>query len=921
MDSYRHQNTTAYPQREEPPHPLSSSTDELVRRVEALDEELHKRLTREVAVLFTDIRGSSTFFKIHGDIAGRLMMQRHYDMLFPLIAQHQGTVVKTVGDSIMATFFDPRNAVSAAIAMQRTLSEYNVHQSTDDPIRIRIGINFGKGIIEQNDVYGNVVNIASKLVSVGESEQIVVSQSIWESLENQSEFVFSPLRTDTPFYSNLKLKAYAVRWREAEQMEEKEMTILSLAIIKRNSVSLQESAADGAQGDAPNFPSPIEQIVREKAFRTTINPLGGLQAVFEYAETAIETALDILRIFQQGGQAFHIGIHTGRIMVEEVEIIGGKEADEARERAGSHEIYLTQSTYAILKDNLLLHFLPLPVRLPNGTALHKLLVESSAKGTIEETRPADHALAHGECFYCSSTQHHPSTCPSKLIPYHTNSLNEMGYLSLPEMKAQFAKHFPTIVKPINPHQEDISVPLIGDQQYSSLKVPFEAFYEVNEVFQLRFLRKVWSTEAADWKNVTLAGAPRRMGGFLWLGEDSLRVGKHEESLIMFNKTLAHGAEDYKPHTGLGFLAIEQGDLIKASHHFQQALSCTVNPVQRSYVMLLLARIHELKGNYDDAADTVRQALMVAPHFLEAQYRHGVLLAKQGNTREALSIFRALIAAKPDYYPRVLIDPCLNDARQALDTLTKEIFDQAYDQASDNIRSIKRNLTDHQEWFSKEDYEYKTAEKILDQTVKLFEGNGYFGLLDVVSYGLDIKDKLRSALKNRRRSLRKNFSLLQGIGEAYERYLDSYSYKSLLSYADTLLLKRYNDALDKAQSASLIESAESLREAQQLIKELFSLSRKIGTNRKKLDFLKMTLFSSECFFKFFARFLLCTLTVSAVSCFILIGYEGYAHSLSSFSRETIADYVRFSSFCGMLFGAGAAVYWLYNNFDRLYAKLK
>jgi len=38
--------------------------------VEALDEELHKRLTREVAVLFTDIRGSSTFFKIHGDIAG-----------------------------------------------------------------------------------------------------------------------------------------------------------------------------------------------------------------------------------------------------------------------------------------------------------------------------------------------------------------------------------------------------------------------------------------------------------------------------------------------------------------------------------------------------------------------------------------------------------------------------------------------------------------------------------------------------------------------------------------------------------------------------------------------------------------------------------------------------------------------------------
>src|SRR4030042_2648233 len=106
MDSYRHQSTTAYPQRKSPPL-LSSDTDKPVKRVAALDQELQKRLTREVAVLFTDIRGSSIFFKIHGDIAGRLMMQRHYDMLFPLIEGHQGTVVKTVGDSIMATFFAP----------------------------------------------------------------------------------------------------------------------------------------------------------------------------------------------------------------------------------------------------------------------------------------------------------------------------------------------------------------------------------------------------------------------------------------------------------------------------------------------------------------------------------------------------------------------------------------------------------------------------------------------------------------------------------------------------------------------------------------------------------------------------------------------------------------------------------------------
>jgi ABC-type multidrug transport system fused ATPase/permease subunit len=135
------------------------------------------------------------------------------------------------------------------------------------------------------------------------------------------------------------------------------------------------------------------------------------------------------------------------------------------------------------------------------------------------------------------------------------------------------------------------------------------------------------------------------------------------------------------------------------------------------------------------------------------------------------------------------------------------------------------------------------------------------------------------------------------------------------------LKHYGDLLDRARSASLVESAESLREAQVFIKELFSLSKKIANNRKKLDFLKVTVFSSECFFKFLFRFLVCSVSVSAVSCLVLIGYEAYSSSLSAFSREAITDYVKFSSFCGTLFGAGAAVYWIYNNFDQLYSKLK
>ena len=242
--------STQLPKRQEK---ARADTDDLIKRVAELDEELHKRLTREIAVLFTDIRGSTTFFEIHGDIAGRLMMQRHYDMLFPIIEGNEGAIVKTVGDSIMATFNDPKSAVIAAIGMQKRLSSYNAEQSNEDPIRIRIGVNFGKGIIEENDVFGNVVNVASKLVSIGESEQIVVGESIYQKLKTSEDLVFFPFKAEPSFYSNLQLKAYVVRWQEEDQREEKEMTVLSLALIDQSKSLYDEETGEDKDDTAPNF--------------------------------------------------------------------------------------------------------------------------------------------------------------------------------------------------------------------------------------------------------------------------------------------------------------------------------------------------------------------------------------------------------------------------------------------------------------------------------------------------------------------------------------------------------------------------------------------------------------------------------------------------------------------------------------------
>jgi len=919
MDSSQHQNNINSKTLEKQEN-SNSNADELIKRVEELNEELQKRLTREITILFSDIRGSTTFFKTHGDIAGRLMMQRYYDMLSPLITQQAGTIVKTIGDSIMALFDDPYNAVKAAIEMQRRLSEYNAHLPKEDLIRIRIGINFGKGIIEDNDVYGNVVNEASKLVSIGDSDQILVSESTYEKLQSTQDITFFPLRTDQSFYSNLKLRIYAVRWQEADQRREKEMTTMSLALINHTSFIYGDEG--GEEGGTPsNYFSPIEHIIKEKAFRTTVDPEWRLRAIFEDAKTAVETALEIPEIFQKLDQVFHIGIHKGPVLIEEVEIHGGEEADEAREKAGTNEIYITHPLYESIKDSALLKSLPLPTYLKNGVSLHKVLWEPIEKRRVEEPHLIDQKVSYPECFYCSSRNHHSSSCPSKSIPFHTHSLNEIGYLSPTEIKALFSKHFPKILKPYKPDQDEILVSLISDQKSDSFRLPFEAFYEVNEVFQLRFLREVWRSEATDWNNFSLSTSSRRGGGFLWLGEDSLRVSKHTEASTMLNKALEHNVEDYKPYIALGFLAVETDDLAKAAYQFRRALPYASTPLQKSYVLLLISRINELRNNLEEAVDKIREALIIAPHFLDAKYRHALLLAKRGDKNEAISILRNLISTEPRFYIKVLIDPGLNSIRRELDLLTKEIFENVKAQVSNNIKTIKKNLTDHGKWFSEEDTEYKTAEKIFNQTLKLFEGDSYFGFLDVISYGFNIKDELRSVLKNRRRSIKKSINSFHAIEEEYSRYLEKYFYKNLINYGDTFLLQQYSTIVSRAKAASSIESAESLKEAQNLIKDLSSLSRKIANNQKKLNFLKMIYFTSECIFKFFLRFLAWTLSVSIVSCFILIGYQAYSQSLYEFSTGTLVDYLKFSSFFGTLLGAGASVYWVYKHFDHLYSKLK
>ena len=147
-----------------------------------------KESRREVTILFTDIVYSTMHWELNGDIKGRLMVDKHNRLLFPVIQHYRGKIIKTIGDSIMAMFDHPRDALRAAIGIQQVLHQMR-EKDSNFAIHVRIGMHTGQAIVEPNDVYGDVVNVASRIESAAEGDEIFLSDAMAAMLKNRGYFL------------------------------------------------------------------------------------------------------------------------------------------------------------------------------------------------------------------------------------------------------------------------------------------------------------------------------------------------------------------------------------------------------------------------------------------------------------------------------------------------------------------------------------------------------------------------------------------------------------------------------------------------------------------------------------------------------------------------------------------------------------
>ena len=139
---------------------------------------------RRVAILFTDLAGSTTLYARRGDTKAYELVRHHFDVLFGVVERFDGIVVKTIGDAVMAAFTEPINALSAAIAMHQELERLNQQLALpiEDQLILKVGIDMGPCISvtlnDRPDYFGTVVNTAAKIQATSQGNSIAVTNPI-----------------------------------------------------------------------------------------------------------------------------------------------------------------------------------------------------------------------------------------------------------------------------------------------------------------------------------------------------------------------------------------------------------------------------------------------------------------------------------------------------------------------------------------------------------------------------------------------------------------------------------------------------------------------------------------------------------------------------------------------------------------------
>jgi class 3 adenylate cyclase len=137
---------------------------------------------KRVAVLFTDIKGSTALYDRIGDMKAFNLVRQHFGVLRDVIAANHGALVKTIGDAVMASFHEPLNAIRAALDMLAQIKRFN-DSACQELITLKIGAHVGECLAvtlnERLDYFGRTVNLAARVQGLAAENEIYLTDEMY----------------------------------------------------------------------------------------------------------------------------------------------------------------------------------------------------------------------------------------------------------------------------------------------------------------------------------------------------------------------------------------------------------------------------------------------------------------------------------------------------------------------------------------------------------------------------------------------------------------------------------------------------------------------------------------------------------------------------------------------------------------------
>ncbi|HVM90520.1 MAG TPA: adenylate/guanylate cyclase domain-containing protein [Verrucomicrobiae bacterium] len=179
-------------------------------RAKQIDKQIVKEFQKTRSIFVLDMSGFSRLVQRYGIIHYLAMIQRMRQVVGPAVERFGGMVVKFEADNCFAVFNNPDKALEAALAIHHDLEIANLATENDSDVYVSIGIGHGPVLLFCEDMYGNELNLASKLgEDVAERNEILLTEAAKRGLKGKNKGSFAPMPLTV---SGVNMRAW--KWKE-----------------------------------------------------------------------------------------------------------------------------------------------------------------------------------------------------------------------------------------------------------------------------------------------------------------------------------------------------------------------------------------------------------------------------------------------------------------------------------------------------------------------------------------------------------------------------------------------------------------------------------------------------------------------------------------------------------------------------------